>query len=224
MAVEGVVEEVAADSSSTGPVEGAKVTLNLRDKEEGNIPVESQITGKDGRYRFDTEAEKDYTITVEREGFFTRSILHSTRNVTKSDTAVIDMLEIAPIVEEKAIVLENIYYDFDKATLRPSAKTTLDEVLMPILVDNPSLIIEIGSHTDSKGTDSYNLSLSKRRAQSVVHYLIDKGTEKRRLRFEGYGERQLIVQDEYSNGYDEDAQQLNRRTEFKVVGTVKLRE
>ena len=128
-----------------------------------------------------------------------------------------------PIVEEKAIELENIYYDFDKATLTARAKTTLTEMLIPLLRDNPSLIVEIGAHTDSKGSDSYNQKLSQDRAKSVVSFLVQNGIEKKRLRSRGYGESQLRVKDNVNGTYDEAKQQKNRRTEFKVLGSVKVK-
>ena len=223
VAVEGKVEETAEDSSSTSPVEGARVTLNLLDEELGKIPLETIVTGSDGRYQFDTEPEKDYSISVEREGYFTRSIPHSTKKVQESDTLAAATVSMMPIVEEKAIVIDNIYYDFDKATLKQEAKNALQEVLIPLLKDNPTLVVEIGAHTDSKGSDSYNLNLSKNRAKSVVTYLVENGIPKKRLRSQGYGEQQLRVQDEVDGKYDEAKQALNRRTEFKVVGTVKVR-
>lgn len=223
LAVEGEVEETEETSGKTVPVAGAKVTLNVVDQELGSVPIESQTTGSDGAYRFTTEAEKDYNISVEREGYFTRSIPHSTRNAQKSDTTTAPTLAMEPIVEEKAIELENIYYDFDKATLTAEAKSTLNQTLLPILRDNPTLVVEIGAHTDSKGTDSYNQKLSQNRAKSVVTFLIEKGIGKKRLQSRGYGESQLRVEDKVNGTYDEARQQQNRRTEFKVVGTVKLK-
>ena len=96
-------------------------------------------------------------------------------------------------------------------------------MLIPLLRDNPSLIVEIGAHTDSKGSDSYNQKLSQDRAKSVVSFLVQNGIEKKRLRSRGYGESQLRVKDNVNGTYDEAKQQKNRRTEFKVLGSVKVK-
>lgn len=87
----------------------------------------------------------------------------------------------------KPVVIDNIFYDFDKATLRPESKEALDEMVQ-VLTDNPNVTIEMASHTDRKGTDEYNINLSSRRAQSVIDYLIEKGISADRLQSQGYGE------------------------------------
>ncbi|MEQ9009448.1 MAG: OmpA family protein, partial [Ekhidna sp.] len=117
-----------------------------------------------------------------------------------------------PIVLERAIVLENIYYDLDKADIRPDAALVLDS-LVQIMNDNPDIYIELGSHTDARQTDDYNLNLSRRRAQSAVRYIINEGVSAERIVAKGYGESQLIVK----NAQTEEEHQRNRRTEFKVL-------
>lgn len=92
---------------------------------------------------------------------------------------------LSPI--SKPVVIDNIFYDFDKATLRPESKKALDEMIK-MLNDNPNVTIELGAHTDRKGTDQYNERLAQRRAQSVVDYLIAGGIEAARLEAKGYGE------------------------------------
>lgn len=111
--------------------------------------------------------------------------------------------------------LNNIYYDFNKATLRPEAKVELDN-LVKILQDNPEVSIQIGSYCDARGNDLYNLALSQRRAQSVVSYLIDKGITQDRLKARGFGETKPV--NGCINGVDctEEEHQENRRTEFEV--------
>ena len=134
--------------------------------------------------------------------------------------------------------MENIFYDFDKATLRPESKEALDKELIEILNDNPNITIELGAHTDMKGTYEYNDRLSQRRAQSVIDYLIEKGISPDRLTAKGYGEtvpktitKKLATQypqfkegdvlsEEFIRGLSpedqEVANQINRRTEFQV--------
>ena len=116
--------------------------------------------------------------------------------------------------------MENIYYDFDKATLRKEASTGLAE-LLSILQDNPNLVVEISSHTDSRGNAAYNERLSQRRAESVVAYLIKNGIDKSRLQAKGYGETKLVNNCGDGKKCSDAEHQKNRRTEFMVVGEVK---
>lgn len=138
----------------------------------------------------------------------------------------------------KPQVVENIFYDFDKATLRPESKAALDEMAQ-ILRENPNVTIEMGAHTDRKGTDEYNINLSNRRAQSVIDYLISAGIAADRLFPKGYGESTpktvtkrinrefpqfpegTVLDEKYIETLspeDQDAaDQINRRTEFQVL-------
>ena len=109
------------------------------------------------------------------------------------------------------IVLKNIFFDFDKATLRPESTAELER-LTKLLVDVPTMRIEISGHTDNKGSATYNQTLSENRAKSVVEYLISKGIVAARLEFKGYGLQQPIAPNETDEG-----RQLNRRTEFKIL-------
>ena len=128
-------------------------------------------------------------------------------NVTLDTTLVLDQL-----ILDKSIILENIYYDLDKADIRADAAKELDK-LVQILKDNPSIRIELSSHTDDRASDSYNLNLSQRRAQSAVDYIVSQGISRDRLVAKGYGETQLII----PNAQTEEEHQVNRRTEFKVI-------
>jgi outer membrane protein OmpA-like peptidoglycan-associated protein len=115
------------------------------------------------------------------------------------------------------ITIPNIYYDFDKTELRPESKAVLDSILV-FFRDNPDLSIEIGSHTDSRGSDSYNLKMSQDRAQAVVDYLVSKGVAKDRLTAMGYGATKPV--NKCTKGVDctEAEYQANRRTTFRITG------
>jgi outer membrane protein OmpA-like peptidoglycan-associated protein len=104
----------------------------------------------------------------------------------------------------------------DKAVIRPDAALELDKIVQ-VLQDNPEISIELGSHTDSRASASYNLKLSQRRADSAVKYIIDHGISANRIKAKGYGESQLI--NGCTDGVDcsEEAHQENRRTEFKIT-------
>lgn len=174
-----------------------------------------------GRVRFTMAPEQDYTIIASKSGYFSKSIPYTTKgktpdpktlvqdvtNVTLDTTIILDQL-----ILEKAIVLDNIYYDLDKADIRTDAALELDK-LVKILKDNPAIRIELSSHTDSRSSDAYNLDLSQRRAQSAVDYIVSKGVAAERLVAKGYGETQLIIKDAKT----EEEHQTNRRTEFKVI-------
>jgi outer membrane protein OmpA-like peptidoglycan-associated protein len=115
-------------------------------------------------------------------------------------------------------VIPNIYYDYDKATLRPESKIVLDSLVQFFKINN-AINVEIGSHTDSRGSDEYNQKLSQARAQSVVDYLIEKGIDQSRLLAKGYGETRPV--NGCLNGVNctEEEHQKNRRTTFRVTAT-----
>ena len=119
----------------------------------------------------------------------------------------------------KAFVIEHIYYDFDQSYIRDDAKGPLD-TLIDILNDNPNYIVEIGSHTDARGSDRYNQQLSQRRAQAVVAYLQERGVGENRLTYFGYGETDPSNDCVNEVPCSEEQHQRNRRTEFKIAGTL----
>lgn len=199
------------------PLSNTKVVL--RDLED-NI-IDEKFTQVDGKYRFRVYSEEEYYLVAEKEEYFTTRIDFST--VGKSaDKASLDKmitniefevdLPLDQIVVDKPIVLNNIYYDLDKADIKPAAAAELDK-LVTLMKDNPTINIELSSHTDSRSSHDYNMNLSQRRAQSAVNYIASQGIEGRRMVAKGYGETKLIVQ----NATTEEQHQVNRRTEFKVT-------
>lgn len=125
----------------------------------------------------------------------------------------LDSIEIG-----KRFQLKNIYYDFDKWAIRPEAATTLDNLAI-FLKDNPGITVELGSHTDARGADEYNLSLSDKRAQAAVDYLVSsQGIDNEMITAKGYGESQLVNRCDDGISCSESEQQMNRRTEIKITG------
>ena len=116
----------------------------------------------------------------------------------------------------KLFEVNSIYYDLDKADIRPDAAEELDKIVQ-FLSDNPQMNLELGAHTDARASGAYNLKLSQRRAESAVKYIIQRGISNDRIQPRGYGETQLI--NECADGVDcpEDMHQQNRRTEFKII-------
>jgi outer membrane protein OmpA-like peptidoglycan-associated protein len=118
----------------------------------------------------------------------------------------------------KTYNIGEVFYDYNEASLRPDGKPVLDK-LVTLLLDNPKLSIEIHSHCDSRGGDAYNLALSKRRAESVLNYLIENGISNTRLRSKGFGSSQPVNRCRTGVQCSEEEHQANRRTEFIVLAT-----
>ncbi|MEQ9402604.1 MAG: OmpA family protein [Cyclobacteriaceae bacterium] len=183
--------------------------------------IDEAFTGADGKFNFRVYTEENYDLIGEKTDYFTTRKDFSTIGKTVNKSTLSDLVTnvnfeakimMDRIVIEKAVVLNNIYYDLDKADIRSDAALVLDS-LVQIMNDNPEIYIELGSHTDNRQTDEYNLNLSRRRAQSAVRYIIDKGVESARIVAKGYGESQLLIRDAKT----EEEHQKNRRTEFKVL-------
>jgi peptidoglycan-associated lipoprotein len=196
-----------------------------------NLQSAEAITIEDGKYgKFALETDTEYTLLVERNGYFTKrfpfSMIGKTipqEKLTKAETDTTFLL--TTILEKPAIDLvvnsifsiKTIYYDLNKSNIRGDAAPELDKVVQA-LNDNPTVKIELGSHTDSRSSFAYNQALSQRRADAAIKYIISKGIDPVRLRAKGYGESQLV--NKCADGVEctEEEHQQNRRTEFKVFG------
>ena len=191
----------------------------------------------DGSFTQEIKPNVDYVLLATCKGFLNHQEQLRVEPVTKSEEYVLQF----PLANISApVLIENIFYDFDKATLRPESATALDE-LVQLLNENPNITIELSAHTDYKGSDEYNEGLSQRRAESVVNYLIEHGIASDRLTPKGYGEgkpktikRKVaerypflkegdVLTEAYITTLSEEQQeqcnQLNRRTEFIVLRT-----
>jgi outer membrane protein OmpA-like peptidoglycan-associated protein len=188
--------------------------------------MQDYVTGNDGKFIFRVYENEDYELVGESDGYLVKRELYTTRgkrvdpntlkdlvtNVTLDTTIVLDKIAV-----NKIFVLENIYYELDKADIRPDAAKELDK-LVQILIDNPEIKIELSSHTDSIATVEYNMDLSQRRAESAVKYLIQHGISPDRLVAKGYGELRPIARNTNPDGTDNpEGRQKNRRTEFKIL-------
>jgi len=184
------------------------------------------VTGNDGKFFFRVYENEDYTLVGETDGYLVKrqpyttfgksvpleSLKELVTNITLDTVMVLDKLE-----KNKIFVLNNIYFDLDKSDIRPDAAVELDK-LVDLLTDNPEIKIEMSSHTDSIASNSYNIQLSQRRAESTVSYLISKGIAPDRLVAKGYGEEKPIARNTNPDGTDNpEGRQRNRRTEFKIL-------
>jgi outer membrane protein OmpA-like peptidoglycan-associated protein len=117
----------------------------------------------------------------------------------------------------RTFTLENIYYDLNRWEILPASAAELDK-LVAVMRDNPTLSVELGSHTDSRGSDAYNLRLSQQRSESAVAWIIQNGIPADRITARGYGETQLVNQCANGVTCPDEEHRKNRRTEFKITG------
>ena len=228
--LQGITYTTRPDSSRQVLAE-TKVTLL---DQEGNAMTD-YVTGNDGKFLFRVYENENYTLIGEADGYLVKRQFYTTRgksvpleslkelitNITLDTILVLDKLE-----KNKVFVLNNIYFDLDKYDIKPEAAKELDK-LVELLSDNPEIKIELSSHTDSIASNSYNLQLSQRRAESTVNYLIRKGISSDRLVAKGYGEDRPIARNTNPDGTDNpDGRARNRRTEFKIleIGPVPTRK
>jgi peptidoglycan-associated lipoprotein len=220
------------DADTKEPIAGTKIELFASDG--SNIPFTVE---KLGTYKFNLKPETDYKIVATSPNYLSKQYELSTKGLEQSKDFIGDF-DFALSSTLKAIDLSSaIFYDLGKWTLRPESKAALDE-LVKTMNDNPTIVIELGSHTDSRPIPMSNDTLSQRRAESVVNYLIEKGISPERVSAKGYGQRvprtltkdighfkqgdvltDAFISKLKTNALKEEAHQLNRRTEFKVLRT-----
>lgn len=171
-------------------------------------------------YNVNFDKDKKYRVKIKKDGYFAKSYeINPKKDFGDVDEAKRNF-NISEMEKNKAYTLSNIYYEFNKANLTGSSQAVLDE-LYGLLTENPNLVIELSSHTDSKGSDSYNQQLSQKRAESCVSYLISKGIDKARLQAKGYGETSPLFPNTNDDGSDNPENRAkNRRTEFKIISEV----
>jgi peptidoglycan-associated lipoprotein len=193
------------------PVKDALVELRFK---SGQAIIAVKTDGN-GHFSFPLEQSMGYSIHAARENMFGKSDTLSTFGQRRSRTYYV-LLELDSLEIGKPIVLKNIYYDFDKWDIRLDAEPDLNQ-LVSVMIDNPEIYVELGSHTDCRGTRKYNEKLSQKRAQSAVDYIVAHGIAKERIYAKGYGEKVPVNKCVDGIQCDEPAHQENRRTEFKVV-------
>jgi len=204
------------------PERGVEVRLIIKNDEENTeYLADKVITDENGNYKILLEENTDYRLVYHKEKFFNNA--DSTTTVNIKEPYNIEKNQTLKPIPDVEIVIPNILYAFDDASLNAAAMQTLDTSIYLLLIENPSLIIEIGSHTDNKGSDDYNLSLSQRRAESVINYLQKKGIDKKRIQAKGYGETKPVAANMNTDGTDNPAGRAkNRRTSFRVVGQIDI--
>jgi len=203
------------DAEAEAPIAGFKAELF---NAQSDLKLAEVITADDGFVEFKLKSETDYKVAFSKEGWFAKSAAFTTKGM---DPGVIEInkyvdLLFDEIIVNKAIEVENIFYDLNKFFVREDAKPELDK-LVKMMTDNPSIVIELSSHTDSQGRDDYNEALSEQRAKAAVDYIMAKGISANRIKSKGYGETQ--IRNRCTNGVrcSDKEHEYNRRTEFKVL-------
>ena len=203
----GAIRGIVVDKESEAPIDGALVSA---------ANVQKATTGADGKFELKevpaglvvtTGSHPDYITGSEQEDLLAGEVVEITLRLERAKNE--DLAE--RLENEGKVDLYGIYFDTDKATLKSESEATLNQVL-GLLKSKPELRLEIGGHTDSQAGDAYNLDLSKRRAQSVVKWLTDKGIAATRLVAQGFGESRPVADNESAAG-----RALNRRVEIRDI-------
>jgi outer membrane protein OmpA-like peptidoglycan-associated protein/tetratricopeptide (TPR) repeat protein len=207
------LEGVVLHTQTRKPIARALVELtDHRDKF-----VRKVLTDAIGAFEFDLEPGALYTVHSSKKLYNDDYEEVSTLQVTSSETIQKELF-MEPFEMGKEFVLEDIYYDFDKWNIREGdAQPALDRLAVT-LQHNPEIDIELGSHTDSRGTHAYNIDLSDKRAKSAVEYLVARGVDRNRMTYRGYGETKLTNGCADGVTCSEEDHQANRRTTFQITG------
>ena len=206
------VHGLVVDKNTGQPVPFATVILFEFDPAGDLIPLDTFKADQGAAYNFELECNKKYKVVGNAREYMTNEAeFESTSENPNEDIEVNVAIQLERIEINKPIVLNSIYYDFDMADLRPSSIEELTR-LKDLLNTNPHIAIQIGSHTDSNGSEPYNKELSERRAKSVVVFLMENGIVGERLKWFGYGESELL----YFPEKTDEEEQLNRRTDFRI--------
>ncbi len=208
-----ILQGNAVVCNTTEGIPGVKV--KLQNKSEG--VQKSTMTDKTGKYIFHVKQNKTYTLSGKKDKYFSQVETIETSDFDRNTTLFVKLEICMEKVDcGEALNLRDIQYDLDKFYLRNEAKIELDRLVL-FMKDYPAITVELSSHTDSQGSDSYNMSLSQQRADAAVDYMVSQGIARTRLTGRGYGETQLL--NNCANGVNcsKSQHQINRRTEMKVI-------
>lgn len=233
-----LAEEAAANAEEVDAISGSLIEVynNTQDKEVLVLKDHPSAF-----FSFQLEQGNHYTLLIRSPGYFTKRIesfvnidgcILCMDGVSEIGPGVSDNLaygnemgtllaniELKPLKVDSAIALDNIYYDYNSSKIRADAEFELDKVV-ELLKVNPSIVVELGSHTDSRGKAGYNKTLSQERAESAVAYIVNHGIQKHRLTAIGYGESKIVNVCVDGVECNEAEHARNRRTELKITGFI----
>lgn len=215
-----VLEKILASADNpNSAVLGRKPLLGSAINIFVNGKNRSVNVNNEGVATIELDSATDYKFTASKENYLNSSAGFSSKGLSRDPNNPIGKYELEIVLDKiyknREIVLQNIYYDYDKWAIRADAKPTLDQ-LTQTLSENPQIKIQLSSHTDCRGREDYNSTLSQKRAEAAVAYLISRGIASARLVAKGYGESQPAVSCDCAK-CTEDQHQQNRRTTFKVL-------
>ena len=195
------------DKTTRKPISGANIEINYLDENY----KEELVTAPEGDISYVSDMNDPINFSVSHPGYFSKNV-----KAVRHERSKVLTIELVPIELNKPIEIENIYYEFDKWNITPQAEVTLNKIVT-LMRENPNITIELGSHTDIRGTDSYNYDLSIRRAKEAIKYIVSRGIDRIRLSYDVYGEKRVAVPCPPDVDCDEDDHQKNRRTEFRIT-------
>lgn len=200
---------IITDKKTGKPLEAR---FELTDLGNGQLIASALSDAVTGAFLVCLPLHRNYALTASAKGYLFYSDHFELSQTGTADKPFIKNVQMSPIEQEEKVVLRNVFFDFNKAELKPESRVELDK-LVQLLKQNPSLKAEISGHTDNTGSREYNMSLSQQRAESVVRYLVEKGIDKNRLTARGYGDTRPVADNSTESGRAE-----NRRTEFRITG------
>jgi outer membrane protein OmpA-like peptidoglycan-associated protein len=178
-----------------------------------NVILDTKISNEKGEVSFEVDCQEPYVLEVHKDGFVTKSFpVAKIEKATVSIEAAIDPIEV--VVTEKEIILNPIYFEFNKSDITKQGASELDK-LVYVMSQNDKLVIYVKSHTDSRGSDEYNLDLSDRRANATIQYVISKGIKTDKISGKGFGESEPKVA--CGDLCTDEEHALNRRSEFMII-------
>ena len=208
------IKGIVSDSKTGEPISDVLVQL-MNSKGE---PIEEQRTNKLGEYLFKKkDCEKNFIVVTSKENY--RNAKKNTKTLDINKEVVIENIQLESLIVKDQIVINPIFFDFDLYNIREDAEYELEHIVS-VLNNNPNLVIRIESHTDSRGTKSYNRLLSMRRAKSTRDYIVSRGISSERIpKAEGFGEDRLLnnCDDANQNKCSKEEHQLNRRSYFYII-------
>ncbi len=225
---------ITFDAKTKASLDG--VDVQLVEMTKGKEGETANAVTKNGEAGFALAREMAYKIIVSKDGYKDASLEFNTVGLNETQTIdkKLGLLPNEPVYVEvevevydtiqsqQPIRLNSILYDYNKASIRPESEADLN-TLLSYMTSYTDMVIEMSSHTDSKGSESYNKTLSQKRAESAKAWLVEKGISESRIQAVGYGESMPVAENEFADGTDNpDGRQLNRRTEFKIISGPKF--
>ena len=205
--------EISLKDKNNNSISPVRYHLTEIDSNKNRIPIENKLV-EDRIVLENLKQNATYEVDLFSKNFYRKKIdIPKTNDSFKKYEIILDSINYNPII------LPLVEFDFDSFSLTPIARQIIDSLVYPVLINNPSLVIELSAHTDSRGTDLYNETLSTKRAQAIRRYLIySRDIDEKRLKAVGYGEFVPIAPNENEDGTDNpEGRQRNRRCEFRIL-------